>query len=188
MRSRLPEAFYADLFSSKPFFLSPLVTGSKVVRADKLGEEPDIGDPDIKERFASHGGADFQSPASESVNASMETLASRGEGESKESAKEASRKVKAQKRAKKADRKANDEAAKARQKAFGTHEALSSQYYEPGIIYTFDYFDSFFRPDSFTIDLAVKKLNVCPIIGDQPLIIDMAKVRKRDNHATHRTP
>ena len=133
LKSRLPEAFYADLFSAQPFFINPNVTGSKVVRADAPGEEPDIGDPNIRERFSSHGGADFKPSAPPPAEKSA----------TKESAKEAAKRDKADKRAKKLDRKANDDAVKARQKAFGTHEALKSRFYEPGVVYTFEYFDSF---------------------------------------------
>ena len=47
--------------------------------------------------------------------------------------------------------------------------------YEPGVIYTFDYYDSFFRPGSFTLDLKVKRIDLCPILGEQPLVLTMAK-------------
>lgn len=46
---------------------------------------------------------------------------------------------------------------KAREHAFSSSCELASQFYEPGVVYTFDYFDSFFRADCFHLDL-----KVCP--------------------------
>jgi hypothetical protein len=45
---------------------------------------------------------------------------------------------------------------KAREKAFGDRgRELAAQFYDPNVVYTFDYFDSFFRADCFHLDLKV---------------------------------
>jgi len=49
---------------------------------------------------------------------------------------------------------------KAREHAFSSPSELASQYYEPGVVYTFDYFDSFFRADCFHLDLKVGQCNI----------------------------
>lgn len=75
----------------------------------------------------------------------------------------------------KARQKAAADAVKQRKRSLGQPSLLSKQFYETDKTYTFDYYDSFFRPDSFCLDLGVKKLDVCPIVGEQPLCSSMAK-------------
>jgi len=43
------------------------------------------------------------------------------------------------------------------------------------VVYTFDYFDSFFRPDNFSLDFVMKQIELGPILGEQPLVLTMAK-------------
>jgi hypothetical protein len=75
LRSRLPEVIVADLFGPQPYYYSPLVTGSKIVRVDALGTSldalspgpnlsagragpPHVGAP-MHEEFRHHGGSHY---------------------------------------------------------------------------------------------------------------------------------
>jgi len=256
VRSRLPEVAYADLFGPLPYFLNPLITGSKVVRADR-GAPPHITSLDIRENMKDvHGLATFYYPGEEeeekkrapflaaaaaaaavaackvvdvdtddvgggsddggeseegvksigsrrpsssstvstlssssssstenptvSASSSFSSLGSGGGGvQSATKASEVKAKARQHRREAKATQrawgKANDSAVKVRLGAFGTVKALESQTFDPDVTYTFDYFDSFFRADSFSLDLGVKKVDVCHMVGEQPLQIDMAK-------------
>jgi len=163
IRSRLPKNFHADLFSNQPFFLSPLVLASKVVRADVAGgpAPPSVTAPDIAEDLTAHGvtqgGLAF---------AAKYTAPDPGRGGSE---KKASRK-------KKMDNKVSSSFfMKQREKTLGTPEALAAQTFDTETVYTFDYFDSFFRAHKFGLDLKLKTLDLTQFMGEQPLVMAMAK-------------
>ena len=82
---------------------------------------------------------------------------------------------KAAKATAKANKKALDAAVEVRQKMLGSPEALSNHVYDPNKVYTFEYYDSYFRADSFMADLGLVKMDLASIAGEQPLVIDMAK-------------
>jgi len=74
LRSRLPEVIVSDLFGPHPYYYSPLVTGSKIVRVDTVGTSLDaskksltdvqrplvhVGAP-LYEDFRHHGGSHYE--------------------------------------------------------------------------------------------------------------------------------
>lgn len=71
--------------------------------------------------------------------------------------------------------KANEAAARVRHSKFGTPEALAEHCFDPALTYTFDYYDSFFQATPFVLDLGLKRVDLAPMIGEQPLQLDMAK-------------
>ena len=202
LRSRLPEVIYADLFGPLPFYWSPLVTGSKVVRADRPGEgsagPPLVSAVDICENFVLHGGAKFEPASSSSSSAASSSMASsptrappplarsasnastvaplsarvearasaaKAKAEAKAKAKAEAkaaqlaaraaakadkRDAAAAKRDAKADKRASEQAISARMKGLGSVERLRAQTFDPALVYTFEYYDSYFRADSFT--------------------------------------
>lgn len=65
---------------------------------------------------------------------------------------------------------------KGRKKAFSTPTAeLSSRRFDTNLVYTFDYYQQFLRSDQFALDLGVKLLDLNYYLGDQPILLTMAK-------------
>ena len=169
LRSRLPESFHADLFGPLPFFLSPLVLSSKVVRCDphSRGPPPSVASLEFSEDMGAHGVEPLHHPEGH-------TNGRGGGGGGGGGAPPPSSSAKATKAAARARKRAGEAGAKAREKAF-SGPALGEQFFEPGRVYTFDYYDSFFRADKFSLDLKVKAVDLGPMVGDQPLLLAMAK-------------
>mmetsp|Transcript_4835 Transcript_4835/g.6229 ORF Transcript_4835/g.6229 Transcript_4835/m.6229 type:complete len:728 (-) Transcript_4835:265-2448(-) len=64
---------------------------------------------------------------------------------------------------------------KGRKKTFGGAGALANTYFDTDLVYTFDYFQQFLRSDQFALDLGVKLLDLSHYLGEQPLLLTMAK-------------
>mmetsp|Transcript_13285 Transcript_13285/g.27113 ORF Transcript_13285/g.27113 Transcript_13285/m.27113 type:complete len:287 (+) Transcript_13285:1965-2825(+) len=64
---------------------------------------------------------------------------------------------------------------KGRKKVFGSSAALKEAHFDTTTTYTFDYFQQFLRSDQFALDLGVKLLDLHHYLGEQPLLLTMAK-------------
>mmetsp|Transcript_17365 Transcript_17365/g.20443 ORF Transcript_17365/g.20443 Transcript_17365/m.20443 type:complete len:455 (-) Transcript_17365:39-1403(-) len=160
LRSRLPDSFAADLFAPLPYYIAPLILAAKVVRAD-VSDPPDLTDFDIMEDLSSHG---VKVLRNDLITLTQEAKKGNWQVQRKSETK-----------LKKARQQAALNAMKQRKRDLGTPRLLASQYYETDTTYTFDYYDSFFRPDSFSLDLGLKRLDLCPFLGEQPVVLSMAK-------------
>ena len=75
----------------------------------------------------------------------------------------------------KAEKKAQKTAVALRKKVFGDIKALTENVYNPNLIYTFDYYQQFYRASSNKLDLGVKLVDLTYYLGEQPLLLSMAK-------------
>ena len=63
----------------------------------------------------------------------------------------------------------------ARKQQFGSGAALRENYFDPSLVYTFDYYQQFYRASTNKLDLGVKLVDLTHFIGPQPLLLTMAK-------------
>lgn len=67
----------------------------------------------------------------------------------------------------------------ARRKYFSKQANLEKYYFEPGLVYTFDFYQHFFRPFDFKLDFKVTAWNIAPWLGEpgegKPMMLTMAK-------------
>ena len=183
LRSRLPEVIVSDLFGPHPYYYSPLVTGSKIVRVEAVGTSMDasknalrevqqhplvhVGAP-LHEDFRHHGGSRYEPHdgfgAYDPVAANAEALAAHAEANpsaaaavTKTTKKSDAKALKAKKKdAKAVDKvhsKRNAICVDQRQKMFGNLESLAQHSYDPRMEYTFEYYDANFRASDMKADL-----------------------------------
>ena len=79
------------------------------------------------------------------------------------------------KRAKRAEKKAQKAAVAERKQRFGSSEALRENCFDTDLVYTFDYYQQFYRAASNQLDLGVKLMDLTHFLGPQPLLLTMAK-------------
>jgi hypothetical protein len=199
LRSRLPDVIVADLFGPQPYFYSPLVTGSKTVRADQRPSTPAGGahgpaffapppppvDGDIYEEFRHHGGTHY-APAPCEARAPVSPAATAGSN-GKSGKKATKGLAKAEKAAAKraaSDRKAADKAAEKANSAgwaernarLCSMDALAQHSYDPNMVYTFEYWDTNFNAATLKTDLGgLMALDLGHVAGEQPILLDFAK-------------
>lgn len=156
LKPRLPQSFKCDLFCEKPFFLSPLILTSQKVRADP-GKPQYVGDHEIIENPS------YLRSASSKVKGGKKPV--RGGGVDGGGGSEGASSQEPEK----------CDGGKARKKALSSAEALGSYEFQTDVCYTFDYYQQFFRAGHFALDLGVKLIDLTYYMGEQPLLLTMAK-------------
>jgi len=61
-------------------------------------------------------------------------------------------------------------------------EVLQDFEFDTTHVYTFDYYQQYFRARHFALDLGVKLLDLCYYMGRQPLLLTMAKTMDTDEY------
>jgi hypothetical protein len=178
LKPRLPQSFKCDLFCEKPFFLSPLILTSQKVRADH-GTPQYVGDHEIIE-YPSY----LKNPPGKgrrtTKSGTVPDGASSGGGGVEAAAEAGAEATSAPSPSDSAASKIPPlpdkcDGGKARKKALSSASALEAYEFQPGVCYTFDYYQQFFRAPLFALDLGVKLIDLTYYMGEQPLLLTMAK-------------
>jgi len=129
----LPPTFKYDVFSERPYFLSPLLCTCQGFAVERPGEQQDVFGVPEKKWAIDENTALLNDP----------DVPKNGDK---------------------------------RRKYFGVQRNLEKFYFEPGLVYTFDYYQHYFDATQMTLDLSsLLKFDATRILGNQALQVSMAK-------------